>query len=197
MVENIFSIHSHSAHACSNKCTPLFLKKSVCLEKPHFICNNRTDFTGGVMHSAFCFFFSFSSYLQQWCLFLLDQLYGYLFGLHSGWHVEVEDLPGPVDEVEMLSAVPPWNNKYHNLHYIDEPLHINTGLEIFVVVIPKEGLAGTSPAKPTFGMTPTVKHNLWRWRSTVLFNVIEEALASLVPAKSSFGTTMTNSLRLF
>ena len=31
------------------------------------------------------------------------------------------------------------------------------GLKIFLVVIPKDGLAGTSPVKPSFGMTPTIE----------------------------------------
>ena len=34
--------------------------------------------------------------------------------------------------------------------------HDKTGFKIFVIVIPKEGLADTSPAKPSFGMTPTM-----------------------------------------
>ncbi len=32
-----------------------------------------------------------------------------------------------------------------------------TGCKIFVIVLPKEGLAGTSPPRPSFGMTPTIK----------------------------------------
>ncbi len=32
--------------------------------------------------------------------------------------------------------------------------------KIFVIVIPKEGLAGTNPSKPSFGMILTMKHNL-------------------------------------
>ena len=34
---------------------------------------------------------------------------------------------------------------------IDESRHAKPGLKIFVVVIPKESLAGSSPAKPYFG----------------------------------------------
>ncbi len=32
-----------------------------------------------------------------------------------------------------------------------------TDLKVFVVVIPKEGLAGWGPANPSLGMTPTIK----------------------------------------
>ena len=35
--------------------------------------------------------------------------------------------------------------------------HAKTGLKIIVVIIPKEGLGGTSPAKPSFEMTPIIK----------------------------------------
>ncbi len=35
-----------------------------------------------------------------------------------------------------------------------------TGLEIFVIVIPKE--ACLTQAQPTFGMTPTIRDNQWR-----------------------------------
>ena len=38
-----------------------------------------------------------------------------------------------------------------------EPHHTKTDLKIFVVVIPKEGLVGTRPAKPSFGMTLTIE----------------------------------------
>ena len=37
-----------------------------------------------------------------------------------------------------------------------EPCHLKTGCKIFVVVITKEGWAGTIPAKPSFGMTMTM-----------------------------------------
>ncbi len=43
------------------------------------------------------------------------------------------------------------------MHHAFEPSHTNTGLQIFAVLIAKEGLAGTSPAKPSFGMTLTIK----------------------------------------
>ena len=36
-----------------------------------------------------------------------------------------------------------------------EICHTKTGLKIFIVVIPKEGLSGPGLAKPSFGMTPT------------------------------------------
>ncbi len=32
--------------------------------------------------------------------------------------------------------------------------------QVCVIAIPKAGMAGNSPAKPTFGMTPTMEHNL-------------------------------------
>ncbi len=38
-----------------------------------------------------------------------------------------------------------------------ELTHAKTGLEIFVVVIPKEALAGRRPAKPSFVMTLTIE----------------------------------------
>ena len=39
---------------------------------------------------------------------------------------------------------------------ISEPLHIKTGLKIFILLILKEDLADTSLVK-SFGMTPTIK----------------------------------------
>ena len=36
--------------------------------------------------------------------------------------------------------------------------HGKTDLEVFVVVIPKEGLAGWGPANPSLGVTPTIKY---------------------------------------
>ncbi len=36
--------------------------------------------------------------------------------------------------------------------------HEKTDLKIFVVVIPKEGLAGWGPANPSLGITPTIKY---------------------------------------
>ncbi len=36
--------------------------------------------------------------------------------------------------------------------------HEKTDLKIFVVVIPKEGLAGWGPTNPSLGMTPTIKY---------------------------------------
>ncbi len=38
--------------------------------------------------------------------------------------------------------------------------HEKTGLKIFVIVIPKGGLGGSSPTKPSFGMTLTIIFNL-------------------------------------
>ncbi len=36
--------------------------------------------------------------------------------------------------------------------------HEKTDLKVFVVVIPKEGLAGWGPTNPSLGMTPTMKY---------------------------------------
>ena len=36
-----------------------------------------------------------------------------------------------------------------------------TDLKMFFAVIPKEGLGGTSPVKPSFGMTQTMKCTGW------------------------------------
>ena len=68
-------------------------------------------------------------------------------------------------------------------------LHENQPLKIFVVVIPKEGLALSGPAKPSFGMTQTIKY------SPVVSVIPEEGLAGPEPAKPSFGMTMTKILR--
>ena len=46
--------------------------------------------------------------------------------------------------------------------YNGELCHGKTGRKIFLVVTPKEGLTGTSPTKPTFGMTLSTKYNLLR-----------------------------------
>ena len=45
---------------------------------------------------------------------------------------------------------------------LTEPCHAKAGLKIFDIVTPKEGLTGTDPAKPSFGMTSTtcIKYNL-------------------------------------
>ncbi len=37
----------------------------------------------------------------------------------------------------------------------------NASFKIFVVVIPKAGLAGASAAKPSFGMTPTIEFSIY------------------------------------
>ena len=43
---------------------------------------------------------------------------------------------------------------------VQELCQAKTGLKIFGIVIPKEGLAGTLPAKPSFGVSSTIKYNL-------------------------------------
>ena len=44
----------------------------------------------------------------------------------------------------------------------------NASFKIFVVVIPKEGLAGRGPANPSFDMTPTMQYILRRLQITNL-----------------------------
>ena len=46
---------------------------------------------------------------------------------------------------------------YRNNNKIHEPHHTKTGLNMFVVAIPKEGLAGPGPAKPSLGITPSIE----------------------------------------
>ena len=40
--------------------------------------------------------------------------------------------------------------------------HAKTGLKIFVIAIPKEGLATTSPAKPSFGTVGNIMYEVNR-----------------------------------
>ena len=47
-----------------------------------------------------------------------------------------------------------------NVRDPNELRNAETGLKISAVVIPKEDLAETSPAKAAFGMTPTTEYNL-------------------------------------
>ncbi len=49
-----------------------------------------------------------------------------------------------------------------------EPGDLKTAHQIFVVVLPKEGLAGISLAKLPFGMTLTVKYNLLRKSGAII-----------------------------
>ena len=62
--------------------------------------------------------------------------------------------------------------------YLWASSHKKAGLKIFVAVIPKEGLADISSAKPSFSIIMTIE----------LYPVV---LAVLVPAKPSFGMTTT------
>ncbi len=48
------------------------------------------------------------------------------------------------------------------------PGHAKTDLKIVVIVIPKEGLADTSPAKHALGMISIIKCNLWRFTVGVI-----------------------------
>ncbi len=45
---------------------------------------------------------------------------------------------------------------------ITDARHEKTDLKVFVIVIPKDGLAGWDPANPSLGMTPTAEYNLSR-----------------------------------
>ena len=65
-------------------------------------------------------------------------------------------------------------------------MHENQPLEIFVVVIPKEGYG---PAKPSFGMTLT------KGGYFTVGVIPKEGLAGPEPAKPSFGMTTTKILR--
>ena len=67
--------------------------------------------------------------------------------------------------------------------------HENQPLKIFVVVIPKEGLVGSGPAKPSFGMTLTTREYF------IVGVTPKEGLAGPEPAKPSFGITITKTLR--
>ncbi len=82
---------------------------------------------------------------------------------------------------------------------ISELHHAKISLEIFVIVIPKDGLADISRAKPSFGITPVyriVVCCLHRFHSIVAV-LPKEGLAGLVPSisKSSFAITITKMLR--
>ena len=50
---------------------------------------------------------------------------------------------------------------------VHEPCLAKTGLKIFVIVIAKEGLAGTSQAKSPFGLTPNTE-----WTSAIFTDYI-------------------------
>ena len=67
-----------------------------------------------------------------------------------------------------------------------------TGFRIFVVVMPKEDLAGTSLAKPSFGMAPTIK--------VIIHEVNRKHFCGRCHTKgrlgrASFGMTATRTLR--
>ena len=71
-------------------------------------------------------------------------------------------------------------------------------LKIIVMVIPKEGLAGTSTAKSSFGMIPTACRIVLCYLHRLYFTVsviAKEYLAELVPDKPSVGMTITKILR--
>ena len=52
------------------------------------------------------------------------------------------------------------NKKAMSRPYCIDERHEKTDLKVFVVVIPKDGLAGWGPANPSLGMTPTTEYNL-------------------------------------
>ncbi len=56
--------------------------------------------------------------------------------------------------------------------------HAKTGLNICVIVIPKEGFAGTSTTKPSFGMTMT---KILRWHFMVKIAWYSFLTAALAP----------------
>ena len=74
-----------------------------------------------------------------------------------------------------------------------EPRHGNTGSIIFVFVIPKEGLAGISPVKPSFGMTLTAKYNQQTTYKERQWQ--KDGLSDMVSAKPSFVMTTTKTVR--
>ena len=49
---------------------------------------------------------------------------------------------------------------HHSAETLCDVRHEEIDLKVFVVVIPKEGLAGWGPANPSLGMTPTTEYNL-------------------------------------
>ena len=81
----------------------------------------------------------------------------------------------------------------------DERQYAKTGQQIFVGLIPKEGLAALSPSKLSFGMT--LMRNRYPYRIQITINlwiigvVPKEGLPGLVPAKPSFSMTMTTILK--
>ena len=96
---------------------------------------------------------------------------------------------------------------------LKELCHTQAGLKIFLIVIPREGLDGTSPVKPSFGLTPTTLtielyssqlmfyiqyHDDYRivlWLYVIIFVVLQKCLVGLVPVRPSFCMTMTKILR--
>ncbi len=74
-------------------------------------------------------------------------------------------------------------------------------MKSFVIVIPKEGLAGTSSLKIMFGMTSTIKYTQnAKLSKTIEYNsivnvILKVGLAGLLIAEPSFGMTTTKMLR--
>ena len=68
-------------------------------------------------------------------------------------------------------------------------------LKVFVIVIPKEGLAGWGPASPSLGMTRTIKYYCLFRLYSVVGVIPKEGLVGPQPANPSFGMTTTKMLR--
>ena len=64
-------------------------------------------------------------------------------------------------------------------HLTSELCHSKTGLEIFVVVIAKVGFAGTSPTKPAFVVTLTIKLYFAVFADYILLSVSDQKKACL------------------
>ncbi len=57
------------------------------------------------------------------------------------------------DNEKILKLVLAWRSSF-------DARHEKKDLKVFVVVIPKEGLAGWGPINPSLGMTPTINNTL-------------------------------------
>ena len=64
--------------------------------------------------------------------------------------------------------------------------HEKTDLKVFVVVIPKEGLAGWDPANPSLGMTPTINYCSTAFIDYILQSVSYPTKIGRAPARPSF-----------
>ena len=69
--------------------------------------------------------------------------------------------------------------------------HEKRELKVFVVVIPKEELAGWGPTTPSFGMTPTIKYYSTARLYFVVGVIPKKGFAGPQPANPSLGMTTT------